>query len=379
MKRAYAQGGGVVVLDVPEPELRAGEILVAPTYSAISSGTETHIISSTARPETTGADNYPVATGAPMGIRALRRAQIRNRGTHWAGPQPRAVEPPLAAIGYSLAGTVLAVAPEVADILPGDRVACSGNQCAVHAERVAVPRNLAVRVPDNVPLEQAAFVTLGSIAMNGLRRTGCQFGETVVIFGLGLLGLLATQIARNAGLYVLGLDLDERRIEQALAFGAHRALNPQREDAVTAIEEMTDGIGADGVVLAVVTPSSEPLNLSFDLCRQRGCVVGVGLFGMEINRDRMYARDVIFYPAIAYGPGRYDPIYEEGNVDYPVSYARWTENRNQAAFMRLLAEGAVDVTPLAPTRIPLAEAPRAYELLRSADRPPTVLLTYGED
>lgn len=369
MKRAYAKGGGVVVLDVPEPELRAGEILVAPTYSAISSGTEMHIISSTARPETTGTDTYP-------GIRALRQPQIRNGGTRWGGPQPRVVEPPLAAIGYSLAGTVLAVAPDVVDIKPGDRVACSGNQCAVHAEKVAVPRNLTVRVPDNVPLDQAAFVTLGSIAMNGLRRTGCQLGETVVIFGLGLLGLLATQIARHAGLYVLGLDLDERRLVQARAFGANRALNPQRENALAAIDEMTGGLGADGVVLAVVTPSSEPLNLSFDLCRQRGCVVGVGLFGMEISRDRMYARDVIFYPAIAYGPGRYDPVYEEGNVDYPVGYVRWTENRNQAAFMRLLAEGKVDVTPLAPVRVPLAEAPRAYEMLQSADRPPTVLLTY---
>lgn len=377
MKRVYAKGGGVVVLDVPEPELRPGEILVAPAFSAISSGTEMHIIGSTANPETVGTDNYPVAASAPQGLRALRRAQIRNRGTHWRGPQPRAVEPPLAAIGYSLAGTVVAVGADIADIEPGDRVACSGNQCAVHAERVAVPRNLAVRVPDSVPLDQAAFVTLGSIAMNGLRRTGCQFGETVVIFGLGLLGLLATQIARQAGLYVLGLDLDERRVQQALDFGANRALNPQREDPIRAIEEMTDGIGADGVFLAVVTPSSEPLNLSFDLCRQRGCVVGVGLFGMEISRDRMYARDVIFYPALAYGPGRYDPIYEEGNVDYPVGYARWTENRNQAAFIRLLAEGKVDVTSLAGARIPIADAPAAYDLLRSADRPPTVLLTYA--
>ena len=370
MKRAFATEGRVVVLDVPEPELRAGEVLVAPAFSAISSGTEMHIISSTASPETTGTDTYP-------GPRALRRPQLRNGGTRWDGPQPRAVLPPLAAIGYSLAGTVIAVGADVVDIRPGDRVACSGNQCAVHAERVAVPRNLTTPVPDNVPLDQAAFVTLGSIAMNGLRRTGCQFGETVVVFGLGLLGLLAVQIARQAGLYVLGLDIDERRVQQAREFGAHRAINPQREDPRDAVEQLSDGLGADGVFLAVVTPSSEPLNLSFDLCRQRGRVVGVGLFGMAIDRDRMYARDAIFYPALAYGPGRYDPVYEEGNVDYPVGYVRWTENRNQAAFMRLLAEGKVAVAPLAPVRVPLAEAPRAYDLLHSPDRPPTVLLTYG--
>lgn len=369
MKRAFATQGRVVVLDVPEPALRPGEVLVAPAFSAISSGTETHIITSTERPETTGTDTYP-------GPRAQRRPQLRTTAARWNGPPPRAVAPPLAAIGYSLAGTVLAAGADVLDLRPGDRVACSGNQCAVHAERVAVPRSLVARVPDNVPLDQAAFVTLGSIAMNGLRRTGCQFGETVVIFGLGLLGLLAVQIARQAGLYILGLDIDERRVEQALAFGAHRALNPQREDPRDTIDQMTDGLGADGVFLAVVTPSSEPLNLSFDLCRQRGCVVGVGLFGMEINRDRMYARDVILYPALAYGPGRYDPVYEEGNVDYPVGYARWTENRNQVAFMRLLAEGKIDVAPLAPVRVPFADAPRAYDLLRRPDRPPTVLLTY---
>jgi threonine dehydrogenase-like Zn-dependent dehydrogenase len=370
MKRAYAIEGRVVLLDAPAPELRAGEVLVAPAYSVISSGTELHIIASTARPETTGADTYPRP-------RAPRRPQIRNGGIRWDGPQPRIVAPPLAAIGYSLAGTVLAVAPNVTDIRPGDRVACSGNQCAVHAEQVAVPRNLVARVPDSLPLEHAAFVTLGSIAMNGLRRTRCGLGETVVIFGLGLLGLIATQIARRAGMYVLGLDLDERRIQQALAFGAHRALNPQREDSRAAVLAMTDDMGADGVLLAVATPSSEPLNLSFDLCRQRGRVVGVGLFGMEIDRDRMYARDATFHPAIAYGPGRYDPVYEEGNVDYPVGYVRWTENRNQAAFLRLLAEGAVDVAPLASVRVPFAEAPRAYEHLKRPDRPPTVLLTYG--
>lgn len=369
MKRAFATLGRVVVLDVPEPELRSGEVLVAPAFSAISSGTEMHIISSTSSPETTGDDTYP-------GPRARRRPQLRNNGVRWDGPQPRIVEAPLAAIGYSLAGTVLAVAPDVLDIQPGDRVACSGNQCAVHAERVAVPRNLTVRVPDNVPLDQAAFVTLGSIALNGLRRTGCSFGETVVIHGLGLLGLLAVQIARQAGLYVLGVDIDDRRVQQALERGAHRAVNSQREDPRDVIDQMTDGLGADGVFLAVVTPSSEPLNLSFDLCRQRGVVVGVGLFGMAIDRDRMYARDVIFYPAIAYGPGRYDPVYEEGNVDYPVGYVRWTENRNQAAFMRLLAEGKVEVNSLAPTRVPFADAPQAYDLLHRPDRPPTVLLTY---
>ena len=327
MKRVVASSGRAILIDVPEPTLRSGEVLVAPAFSAISSGTEMHIIESTARVETTGEDTYP-------SLRNPNPPQIRKHGRRWPGPAPREQIPGTASIGYSLAGTVIAVADDVLDIKPGDRVACSGNQCAVHAERVAVPRNLVARVPDGVPFEHAAFVTLGCIAMHGLRRTGCQFGETVVVFGLGLLGLLTTQIARSAGMYVLGLDIDERRVEQARALGAERALNPRSEDPIAAILEMTDGFGADGVVMCVVSASSDPLNLAFDLCRQRATVVGVGAFGMNIIREKMYARDVTFYPSLAYGPGRYDPVYEEGNVDFAIGYVRWPENRNQQAFLR---------------------------------------------
>ncbi|MEP7198419.1 MAG: zinc-binding alcohol dehydrogenase [Chloroflexota bacterium] len=370
MKRVVASGGRATVVEVPEPILRSGEVLVAPAFSAISSGTEMHIIHSTARPETTGEDTYP-------SLRNPNPPQLRKHGKRWDGPQPRAQLPGTASIGYSLAGAVIAIADDVVDVKVGDRVACSGNQCAVHAERVVVPRNLVAQVPAGVPLDQAAFVTLGCIAMHGLRRTGCQFGETVVVYGLGLLGLLTTQIARSAGMYVLGLDIDERRVQQAREFGAQRAINPQAEDPIAAILDMTDGFGADGVVMCVVTPSSEPLNLAFDLCRQRAAVVGVGAFGMDIIREKMYARDVTFYPSLAYGPGRYDTVYEEGNVDFAIGYVRWPENRNQQAFLRLLAEGKVNVAPLAPVRVPIAEATRAYDLLQSPERPPTVLLTYG--
>lgn len=331
-----------------------------------------HIIHSTARVETMGDDTYPrkPSLGYPA------PPQLRSRGVRWDGPAPRPQLPGTASVGYSLAGRVLAVSPEVTDIAPGDLVACSGNQCAVHAERVAVPRNLVARVPDGVPLDQAAFVTLGCIAMVGLRRTGCQFGETVVVFGLGLLGQLTVQIARQAGMQVLGLDVDDRRVREALSNGANMALNPDRDNPIDAILSMTDGFGADAVVMCVVTPSSEPLNLAFDLCRHHGTVVGVGAFGMDISRARMYSREVTFRPSIAYGQGRYDPVYEEGNVDYPIGYARWTENRNQGSFLRLLAAGKVDVTSLGSVRVPMVEAPRVYELLSRPDRPPTVVLTY---
>ena len=273
---------------------------------------------------------------------------------------------------------MLAVPGNVTDIQVGDLVACSGDQAAHHAERVAVPRNLLTKVPEGVRPEQAAFVTLGTIATHALRRTGCFFGETVVVYGLGLLGLLTVQIAKSAGIYVIGLDIDSRRFDQARGYGALAVINPREHDATSAVNAATNGFGADAVILSVFTESSEPLNHAFDLCRQRGTVVGIGAFGMNIARERMFARDVTLLPSLAYGPGRYDHIYEEGSVDFPIGYVRWAENRNMEAFLRLIAEGKVEVDSLAPIHVPIEEAPSAYELLRSPERPATVLLTYAQ-
>jgi threonine dehydrogenase-like Zn-dependent dehydrogenase len=372
MKQVFATGGRVVVVDVPEPAPGPGEVLVETAFSVVSTGTEIHAIQGTARPETTGNETYP-----PLQPSSRPSLRIRSGGTRWTGPSPRPSASDLIRIGYSLAGTVLAVGADVLDVRPGDAVACSGNQCAVHAERVVVPRNLVAKVPPGLSLDRAAFVTLGAIALNALRRSGGHIGEVIGVSGLGPIGLLGVQVARAAGLDVVGLDIANGRVKLARELGATVALNPVETDPFPVAFDLTDGFGLDAVLLCVVTSSSEPLNLAFDMCRQRGCVVGVGLFGMEISRDRMYANDVIFYPAIAYGPGRYDPVYEEGNVDYPIGTARWTENRNQAAFLRLLAAGKVQVDPLAPLRFPLEAAPRAYELLLSPEHPPTAILTYG--
>jgi threonine dehydrogenase-like Zn-dependent dehydrogenase len=369
MKRVFAVDGKPVVLEVPEPTLRRNEVLVAPIFSAISVGTETGIIrgSDPATPET---DVFK-AVGPP-------RPKLRSAGVRWDGDRPRPEGPGRHHLGYGLAGRVLAVDDSVTDISVGDLVACSGDQAAHHAERVAVPRNLLAKVPEGVRPEQAAFVTLGTIATHGLRRTGCYFGETVIVYGLGLLGLLTVQIAKAAGIYTIGLDIDNRRFEQAIGYGALAALNPRESDTVGAVLAATNGFGADAVVLALYTESSEPLNHAFDLCRQRGTVVGIGAFGMNIARERMYARDITFLPSLAYGPGRYDHVYEEGGVDFAIGHVRWTENRNMEAFLRLLAEGKVEVDSLAPVHMPLTDAPAAYDLLRSPERPATVLLTYGQ-
>ena len=361
-------GGRAIIAEIPEPILRPGEVLVAPAFSTVSAGTETGVIKMSGVPDHVHDHDYP----GPLAY----GPKLRSSSVRWDGPTPRGGPPEYALIGYSLAGHVVAVAPDVLDLKPGDPVACSGSQCAHHAELVAVPRNLCTKVPAGVGLDEAAFVTLGTIAMHAVRLTAATFGGTIVAYGLGLLGMLATQIATSAGIYVVGLDLDPRRVEMARRFGAVRALDPRNGASKAAVMELTDGFGADGVILGVVTTSDEPLNDAFELCRQRGVVVGLGAFGTHINRDGMVWNDVTLVMALAYGPGRYDQVYEEGNIDYPIGYVRWTENRNSQHFLRLLAERKVDVLPLAPIRVPFAEAPAAYDLLQGPDRPATLLFEY---
>lgn len=369
MKRVFAHGGRAVVRDVPEPRVRPGHVLVQTAFSAISAGTEGWIMRGTADPNYVNHEYPDPSSPGP---------QYRDPQVSYQGPQPLTQnDGEYASIGYSNAGRVLQVGEGIADLKPGDRVACSGSQCAVHAEICSVPRNLIARVPDNLGLDQAAFVTLGAISMEALRRTDTRFGEVVVVYGLGLLGLLCTQMARYAGIRVIGLDLDPRRLDQATRYGADLVLDPTREDPLRAVRGFTNGFGADGVILGIVDSSSEPLNLSFEMTRHRGTVVGLGLFGMDIGRSRMFDHDVHFVGSRAYGPGRYDPVYEEGNVDFPIGYVRWTENRNQVEFLREVATGAVKVEELAPIRVGVDDAARAYELLASRDRPPTVLIDYG--
>jgi threonine dehydrogenase-like Zn-dependent dehydrogenase len=368
MKRVFAHAGAPVVREVAEPTLRPGEVLVDTAYSVISAGTELWIIDGTADPDYTVKEYPPDPPRWP---------KIRHEiASHH--PLPRSHEPDYHSVGYSLAGRVRAVHDDVLDLEPGDLVACSGSQCSHHAEVVAVPRNLVARVPEGLPLPDAAFVTLGGVATTGLRETRCQFGETVVLYGMGLLGLLAAQIGIAAGFNIIGLDIDEDRLDFARRLGVADVFNPQTTDVAAAVRELTDGFGADAVVLGVKTESSEPINLAFDMCRQGARVIGQGLFGWEIDRGRLYANQVSVHPAVGYGLGRYDPVYEEGNVDFPIGLGRWTGRRNAEQFLRMMREGAVSVDGFSPAPVPIDEAPAAYELLRSPNRPLTVLLEYPQ-
>ena len=367
--RIVARGGDVVLVTEPPPGLRRGEVLVATQYSVISPGTERTILDAT-RAEGWASHEYPEPGQA--------WPHVRSGGVRHDLLLPRPSGQDYASLGYSLAGRVVAVAEDVTDLVPGDLVACGGSQCAFHSEQVAVPRNLTVRVPDGLGPDLAAFVTLGSIALEALRRSGRTLGETIVVFGCGVLGVLITMLARAAGIYVVAVDPDPRRLEVAAGAGAIPAAGG--DDLAGQVRARTDGFGADAAVITVTTEASDVVNAAVGVLRPGGVVVGVGQFGMGLSRDRWFGAQATILPSIAYGPGRYDPVYEENNWDYPIGVVRWTENRNMAAFLRLAADGRLDLDQIPVIRVPAADAARAYAALATGGLPLTGLICYpGRD
>ena len=281
-------------------------------------------------------------------------------------------------LGYSLAGRVAAVGEGVLDVRVGDRVACAGQGHANHAECAFVPKNLFVPVPDDVDDEHAAYVTLGAIALHGVRQADQQVGAGVLVAGLGLVGQIAVRICTAAGYRVLAMDPDERKTELARTSGAFAAGTPgQIADAVA---RATNGQGVDAALLTAASPDSGAL---FDdvaeLCRDRARIVVVGDVKMDLSRRPYFAKELEILQSRSYGPGRYDADYEEKGRDYPIGYVRWTERRNMGAFLDLIADGRVDVSGLTTHRFPIAEAEAAYRVVTGEDHAIGIVLTYAGD
>jgi threonine dehydrogenase-like Zn-dependent dehydrogenase len=367
VRRAMARDGGVVLVDEMLPDLGPGDVLVRSAYSVISPGTERSIIRAT-EISPAGAHEYP--------HHDFVWPRLRSSAVDGQPRRPRMPPDHAASLGYSVAGVVERVGPAVTDLVPGDRVACSGSQCAYHADRVVVPRNLTSPVPQDVSLRDAAHVTLGTIAIEALRRTSCTFGETVVLLGAGMLGLLLTQLSAAAGVYPVAVDTNTDRLDLARRFGAVLGIPAADDDGVRGIRSVTDGFGADAVIVAAADPESVLINFAFDALRPGGRVVALGDFGMTIDRAKFFRAQATFVPSIAYGPGRYDPVYEENNVDLPINAVRWTENRNQAHFLRMLSEKRIDLEPFETVEVPFERAPEAYHRLLGANSPLTGVMRY---
>src|SRR5581483_5124961 len=283
------------------------------------------------------------------------------------------------ALGYSCAGTVIEVGSKVDDLFPGDRVACAGASFAVHAEFASVPRMLVARIPSaNIGFDDAAFTTLGSVAMHAVRTAEAKLGEIVAVIGLGLMGQLAVEILCAAGCKVIGIDPVLERATLAARMGAVAATTSEEEfrDLVTTHSK---NYGADSVLITAETSSSAPVNLASEVARDRAIVVAVGSVGMELDRKRYYEKELDFRVSRSYGPGRYDVAFEQKGRDYPIGYVRWSETRNMEAFLQLLADGKMNLQPLISHRFAIENALAAYDLISGKTKQPhlAVLLNYS--
>ena len=283
-------------------------------------------------------------------------------------------------IGYSVSGEVVAVGPGVTDLVPGDKVACAGAGQANHADFVSVKRNLVCRIPEGCSMSAAASATIGSIALQGVRRAAPQLGDRVAVLGLGLIGQITVQLLRAAGCQVLGLDLDPERVERAKGLGLDAgASDPDTFKAL--VRDRTSGMGVDKTLMTAATRSDSVINLSMDVTRPKGAVVIVGDVGLNVQRSVFYRKEIDLLMSTSYGPGRYDQAYESDGRDYPYAYVRWTLNRNMQSYLELIGSGRVDVDTLIDRVITVEEAPAAYKALAgAAGTPPLgVLIRYPED
>ncbi len=285
-----------------------------------------------------------------------------------------------AAMGYSSAGVVLEVASDVASVRVGDLVACAGAGYASHAEIIVVPKNLVAKVPTGVSPKDAAYTTLGAIALQGLRQASPTLGETILVTGLGLVGLLTVQLLKANGCRVVGVDVNPRSVELARELGCDLALLRSEETIKEQILGFTHGFGVDAVIITASTASNEPVEFAAEVMRDRGRVVMVGVTGMNLPRTPYYMKELEFKLSRSYGAGRYDITYEEKGIDYPIGYVRWTENRNMQTFLQLLAERKINLEKLTTHVFPIAQGEEAYKLISGErnERYIGILLDYGE-
>jgi len=278
--------------------------------------------------------------------------------------------------GYSCSGTVIQVGSGVDHFQPGDQVACAGAGIANHAEIILVPKNLVVLVPRACDLREAASVTLGAIAMQGIRRADPSLGETVAVVGLGLLGQITVQLLKATGCQVIGIELDPRRITLACELGADFVFNPNKTDVNNEIRHITGDHGVDTTIITAASSSDVIVQQAMEITRKKGRVVVVGAVGLGLKRSPFYKKEIDFLISCSYGPGRYDPLYEDKGLDYPYAYVRWTENRNMQAYLKLIADSKINLEPILEMEYDIAQAPQAYEALQAANKPLGVLLRY---
>jgi predicted dehydrogenase len=358
--------GELEFMETPCPVVPKHGVIVRTSVSLISAGTERMLLKF-------GRSGW-IEKGRqqPEKVRTvLDKLRTDGVAATWESIQAKLDQPfPL---GYCNAGVVVEVGAEVSDLRPGDRVVSNGP----HAEVVAAPRGLCAKIPSGVSDHKAAFAVPGAIALQGVRLAAPELGESFVVTGLGLLGLLAVQLLRASGCRVLGVDFDESRLALARQFGAETA--HAEDDPTAAVERFSRGAGADAVVITAATPSHEPVRQAARMCRKRGRVILVGATGLNLNREDFYKKELRLQVSCSYGPGRYDAAYEEKGEDYPAGFVRWTARRNFEAVLDMMASGSLDTGPLLTHRFAFTDAARAYDLLAGGEPSIGIALEYPCD
>lgn len=357
--------GVVDVLDVPLPQVGRNALRIRTSVSLISSGTERMMI------EFGRGGWLAKARQQPDKVRMVRE-KVRTDGLAATLKSVRnKLDQPLAP-GYCNVGVVHAVGGAVPGFQAGDRVASNGK----HAEYAVVPHTLCARIPDNVPDEDAAFTVVGAIALQGIRLAAVSLGETVAVMGLGLIGLLAVQLLRAQGCRVIGMDFDPEKLALAETFGAHTVQLGEDADPVAAAMRFSRDRGVDAVLICAATDSSDPVHHAAQMSRKRGRIILVGITGLELSRADFFEKELTFQVSCSYGPGRYDPAYEEGGIDYPFGFVRWTEQRNFEAVLDMMAAGALDCASLRSHEFTIESAAEAYVLIAGSAPSLGVLLRY---
>jgi threonine dehydrogenase-like Zn-dependent dehydrogenase len=357
--------GATEVADVPSPGVSPGGLLIHTARTLISAGTERMLVEFGHASLLDKARQHPdkvkmvldkVRTNGLLPTLELVRSKLDQ-------PMP---------LGYCNVGVVIEVGAGVSGFAVGERVVSNGK----HAEIVSVPVNLCARIPSGISDDDAAFTVLGAVALQGIRLLQPTLGEAVVVTGLGLIGLVAVQLLRAHGCRVLGVDFDSAKLELARRFGAETVNLSAEADPIVAAEAFSRGRGVDAVLVTAATESNEPMHQAALMCRQRGRIVLVGVAGLALSRDDFFKKELTFQVSSSYGPGRFDPNYEEKGQDYPVGFVRWTEQRNFEAVLDMMADGRLDMRPLISHRFSIDQAAQAYGLVSGAERSLGILLEY---
>jgi predicted dehydrogenase len=360
MKQVFGRKGNVVVEEVPAPVCEDNGVIVANHYSLISTGTEREALRKRE-------SLLKLALQRPDLVKKVWK-YFKKQGLLKTRELIKSKMLDLIPLGYSSAGIITEVGENVAEFKVGDRVACAGAGYATHSEYAYVPKNLMVKIPDNVSFEEAAFAAVGSIAVQGVRRSDVKIGENVAVIGLGLIGLLTVQILKAAGCNVIGGDINKGKVDIAKKLGIDKGIVIDQQDFSKDVEKFTNGVGVDAVIITASSKTNQPILQALEICRKKGKIVVVGDIPLELPRELFYKKELDFLISTSYGPGRYDKSYEEKGIDYPIAYVRWTEKRNMEAFLRLLEKRKIDVKPLISDVFNVEDAAKAYEKILNGNK-----------